>query len=68
MALCIKHCIMAKLGISITLMRLPIYQVFTLLFTLLTFTQIKRQMVFNNVCICLLWERCIRDEGACNYS
>lgn len=49
MALCIKHCIKAKQGISITLMRRPIYHVFTLLLTLLTFTQTGWQMVHNNV-------------------
>lgn len=51
MALCIKHCIKTKQGISITLMRRPIYQVFILLFTLLIFSKMKRQMVLNHVYI-----------------
>lgn len=57
MALCIKHCIKAKQGISITLMRRPIYHVFTLLLTLLTFTQTGWQMIHNNVRIRQLRQR-----------
>lgn len=39
MTLYIRSCTKAKQGISITLMRLPIYHMFTTLFTFLTFTQ-----------------------------